>query len=275
MRAVSTLNIATLSVILSACTVTIALGPDRGGEGGPKELSRVAEHDAGAMQTQTMIDNEVHDYLISHPEVIGEAQHALAMKLAADRIGQGRRAIAQNQEAVFRDGSDPVLGNPAGDVTVVAVTDYQCPYCKALTPNLDLLLAADPGIRLVIKEFPILGPGSEMAARYALASARQGQYAAFHAALMADKTPEHQLDQGRIEAIATSLGLDLMRLKTDAESPAIVAKIAANRQLVQKLGISGTPGLIFGDQIQGGVMSLDMMKKAVSEARSQKTALVP
>jgi len=253
---------AVVGLLLGACTLSIA--PYRG--------EAPAAVDQGGDQG---FDAKIHDYILSHPDVLAEAQRAQAAKLAAERQIQGRRALTENRAALFTDPADPVLGNAAGDVTIVAVTDYQCPYCKALTPTLDQLLAADPGIRLVTKEFPILGPGSEIAARYALASLRQGKYAAFHAALMADRTPEHQLDEARVQAIAAAVGLDLARLRADAAAPEIAAQIAANRTLAQKLGIGGTPGLIVGDQIQGGALSLDQLKSAVAAARTKRTASAP
>jgi protein-disulfide isomerase len=228
----------------------------------------VAEHRGG-------LDQMIHDYILANPGVISEALRAQSVKLALEKQVQARRGLAEDRDLVFADPGDPVIGNASGDVTIVAVTDYQCPYCKALSPTLDQLVAADSGIRLVTKEFPILGPGSEVAARYALAALRQGKYGAFHAALMSDRTPEHQLDEAKVQTIAAAVGLDVARLRADAAGAEIAAKIAGNRALAKKLGISGTPALIIGEQILGGVQSLETLKNLVSAVRARSTALAP
>lgn len=218
------------------------------------------------------IGQQVHDYILAHPEAIQEAQKILVKRQKEALQASVKAALPENRAAVFSDPADPVLGNASGDVTLVAVTDYSCPYCKAITPNLEALLAADPGVRLVVKEYPILGPESEMAAKLALAALKQGggKYAAFHAALMADKTPEHQLTEAHILEIAGRVPLDVGRLRQDAAAPEIAAKIAANRGLALKLAITGTPALIVGDKITGGAMSLDALKAVVAEARGTK-----
>lgn len=229
------------------------------------------------MQRQTpdapVLAQQMHDYLIAHPEVITEAQQALGRRQAADRQAAFKQVLAVNHEAIFSDPADPVVGNPRGDVTIVEFYDLDCPFCRALAPSLAQLVEEDHGVRLILKDYPILGPGSEMAARYALAAIKQGKYAEFHKVVLASKLPEHQLDESKIEGFAVAAGLDVTHLKNDAADPALMKKITDNRALAGKLGISGTPGLIIEDQMQGGAMSLDVLKKLVADVRSRKANL--
>jgi protein-disulfide isomerase len=253
---------------------------------GDKGWCVVSDHDKIDHLKPSISDEQIHAALRAHPDwireavmadpqLIADAQTALMQRQMLARQVQARKMLADNHDAVFADPADPVLGNPMGDVTIVEFFDSDCPFCRKLAPVLDQLLATDPGVRLVLKDFPILGPGSDLASRYALAALRQGKYAPFHAALMASTLPEHQLDETAIQSFAAAAGLDVARAKADAAAPEMAARLALNRTLAQKLAISGTPGLIIGDQIQGGVMSFDALKMAVAEARTKKTAMTP
>ena len=270
-----------LAATLSACTLTIAPAPNPPQQqsaadcpGGANGCS-VAEHDAmNRVLPPVSVDvsQQIHDYILAHPEVIAEAQRSMATRQAAERQAQSKKALADNHDAVFADPLDPVIGNPKGDVTIVEFYDLDCPFCRALAPTLRQLVEEDHGVRLILKDYPILGPGSELATRYALAAIKQGKYAEFHDAVLASKLPEHQLDEGKIQAFAAAAGLDVMRLKSDAADPALSKRIADNRALAGKLGISGTPGLIIGDQLQSGAIPLDALKKMVADVRARKTA---
>ncbi len=278
-RPVSIISAFTFSTALAACTVTVApatSSPQSAAEcqGGPYGCS-IAQHDAsmGALPPVSVdVSQQIHDYILAHPEVIAEAQRGLAVRQAAERLTQAKKALADNHNAVFTDPADPVIGNPHGDVTIVEFYDLDCPFCRALAPTLKQLVEEDHGVRLVFKDYPILGPGSELAARYAFAAIKQGKYAEFHDAVLASKLPEHQLDETKIQGFAATAGLDVARLKTDAADPALTKRIADNRALAGKLGISGTPGLIVGDQLQSGALSLEALKKMVADVRARKVA---
>lgn len=207
----------------------------------------------------------IHDYLFEHPEVLPEMSAALQQKQRAAFDAHARQAIDGNRRAIYGDGEDGIAGNPAGRVEVVEFFDYQCPFCKQLGPDLAKLAADNPDVRIVYKEFPILGGGSVVAARAALASVRQGKYTVLHDALIADRTPEHQLDEGRILDIARTAGLDVERLRADMASPDVAAKVDANLALGQKLGISGTPDLIVHDQVLQGLLPYDQLRKLVAD----------
>ena len=206
----------------------------------------------------------VKDYILANPEVILEAVQSLrrkqeeAQKKAAEDALKTRRAELQGATDL------PVAGNAKGDVTIVEFMDYRCGYCKSVKPAIDEVLRADGRVRLVLKEFPILGPASRTASMAAIAANKQGKYLALHNALMA--YPNNLTDEV-IFALARQVGLDVAKLKADMASPEVQALIEKTHKLAQDLGINGTPGFIIGDQIIPGAVSADELKKKIAEAR--------
>ena len=198
-------------------------------------------------------------------EVILEAVQSLrrkqeeAQKKAAEDALKTRRAELQGATDL------PVAGNAKGDVTIVEFMDYRCGYCKSVKPAIDEVLRADGKVRLVLKEFPLLGPASRTASMAAIAANKQGKYLALHNALMA--YPNNLTDEV-IFALARQVGLDVAKLKADMASPEVQALIEKTHKLAQDLGINGTPGFIIGDQIIPGAISVDEMKKRLAEART-------
>jgi protein-disulfide isomerase len=252
--------------LLSAC-VSVAPQNDCAGAGGQ---CSVMQHDAGEPVRRGDFEALLNAYFDAHPEVIAEASQKLRARQVAQRQAQGQRALAENRAALFEDRLDPVIGNPRGDVTLVEFFDNECPFCKQLSPSIEQLVSEDSGVRVVFKEYPILGPASEISARFALAAIGQGKYAQFHNALMKDKTPEHQLAEPHILAIAAEAGLDVERLKRDAAQPSISARIEVNRSLARRLTISGTPGLVIGDKFESGALTIDALRQAVAESRKTR-----
>jgi protein-disulfide isomerase len=235
---------------------------------GAGEQCSIAAHDSAQPVLRGELDAAIHDYLIAHPEVLVEVQRSLLAKQAEERQAKTKSAIEENRAALIADAADPEMGNPNGDVTIVEFFDNQCPFCKLLAPSLDQLVSSDHNLRIVLKEFPILGPGSDISARYALAAKRQGKYAPFHAALMADATPETKLAEPRILEIAASLDLDLARLKEDIQAPEIMDQIQRDRALAQTIGVMATPGLVIGDTVRSGAMPLNDLTEAIRAARA-------
>lgn len=213
---------------------------------------------------RTAIEDVVRDYILEHPEIIMEAVQRLQERQQAAEAERQSRELATRGAELFNDPADPVGGNPDGDVTVVEFFDYQCGYCKQVHPALNRLIADDDRVRVVYKEFPILGPASLTAAKAALASRAQGKYVAFHDALMAHRGP---LDTDRILAIAEDVGLDTQKLKTDMDAPEVAEIITANLRLAEALNIRGTPAFVVGDQLVPGAIGLDALKELVDEAR--------
>ncbi len=148
---------------------------------------------------------------------------------------------------------------------MVEFFDYRCPYCKQVEPSLDALLKEDGKLRIVYKEFPILGEASVYATRVALAAKKQGKYAEFHRAMM---TTKGDIGDETVLNVATSLGLDIGKIKTDMSAPEIDKLIDANYALADALNIQGTPAIIVGDTLIPGAVDLDTLRKDVAAARS-------
>jgi protein-disulfide isomerase len=212
---------------------------------------------------------KVRAYILAHPEVIMEAVQELRQRQEAAQAEAAKAAIAAHRDDIFRDPASPVAGNPVGDVTLVEFFDYNCPYCRKVAPDLWALPGADPGLRLVFKEFAILGPTSEFAARVALAAQKQGKYLPVHQALMRAEQP---LTEDKVFRAAAGAGADLARLKRDMADPSVDAEIARTRELAETLGITGTPGFVVGDALIPGAVERDALQAAIAEARGTKGA---
>ena len=146
-------------------------------------------------------EQRVRDFLLEHPEVIMEALQVLQQRQRSAEAESLKRTIAARRDEIFNDPSAPVGGNPSGDVTVVEFFDYNCHYCRRVAPTLAEVEEADANLRIVYKEFPILGAGSQFAARAALAAQKQGRYVPFHIALM---RAQEQLNEHHVMKIAVS-----------------------------------------------------------------------
>ncbi|WP_437360869.1 DsbA family protein [Inquilinus limosus] len=211
------------------------------------------------------IEQIVRDYIRAHPEIVVEALDAYqAKKEEQERAGQAKMLTSRADE-IFRSPSSPVIGNPQGDVTLVEFFDYQCGYCKRSQPDLERLVKEDSGLRVVLKEFPILGPASVTAARASLAAQKQGKYLDFHTKLMAFKG---QLTDQAIFDTAKQVGLDLDKLKQDMNDPSVAAELRANMDLAEALGVQGTPAFVINDQIIPGAVGFDALKSQVDKDRA-------
>jgi protein-disulfide isomerase len=227
-------------------------------------------HRIGSNVTTEMASDDfgrrVHDYLLQHPEVIMEAVGRLEARTRAEEESEAQSVLKARADEVFRDPASPVGGNPAGDVTMVEFFDYNCPYCRRVAGPMRETMAADPQLRVVYKEFPILGPNSVIAAKAALAADRQGRYVAFHDALMQEKGVA---DESSALRIAAEVGLDVARLKADMADSAIQSAIDRNLKLAQVLRIGGTPGFVIGDQILRGAADGATLRALVAKTRNK------
>ncbi|SLN48945.1 DsbA family protein [Oceanibacterium hippocampi] len=206
----------------------------------------------------------VREYLIEHPEVIVEALQALEAREQAARQDSLKDRVVAHADGLFNDPTSPILGNPDGDVTIVEFFDYRCPYCKRAHRALAEVLEADGNIRVVLKEFPVLGKDSVTAARAALAAVHQDGYLAFHEAMMAN---EGNLGEDRVLALAASVGLDTAKLQQDMASEEIVAVIRRSYALAQALDITGTPAFVVGEKVYPGALTADQFREIVRQAR--------
>ena len=214
---------------------------------------------------QAAFEARVRAYLLAHPEVIVEALNELEKRQQAAAEVKQKQAIADQRDALNASVDDPVAGNPDGAVTVVEFFDYRCPYCKSVAKDMIETLQAEGDVRIVFKEFPILGPDSQTAAKAALAADRQDKYLPFHQALMDHKGT---LDRGAILDIAEAVGLDLELLEVDMESPEVATIIARNLALAEALDIGGTPAFIIGDALVPGAIDMKSLKDLVAKARN-------
>lgn len=210
----------------------------------------------------------VHDYLVKNPEVIVEAMAKLREKRQQAERARVGKVLAGYRKQIYENTQSPIAGNPKGDVTIVEFFDYQCGYCKAVMDRLLKTVKGDGKIRLVFKEFPILGPDSVFAARAALASRKQGKYSEFHELLMGFKG---KLSQEAVFALAKSIGLDTKKLAKDMTDPKIRKIIARNFQLAQLLKINGTPAFIIGDKLVPGALSKQQLDAYIASARDKKS----
>jgi protein-disulfide isomerase len=209
------------------------------------------------------VEARVRRFMLKRPEVLLEAVQREEAKQAEKPLI--KIALREEQNELFNSQS-PVSGNLNGDVTIVEFFDYNCFYCRKARPVLDEAITADKGLRLVHKEWPILGPNSDYAARAALAAQVQGKYEAFHQALMKSSD---QLDENATLELAQKLGLNIQRLKMDMESETVKSELQRNLTLAKKLRLGGTPAFIIGEEVIGGFAELPALQEAVRSARQK------
>ncbi|EPX79440.1 DsbA family protein [Litoreibacter arenae] len=199
-----------------------------------------------------------------NPEIIMEALQTLQEREEAAKADQAQAVLSANRAALEQDPNAPVLGNPDGDVTVVEFFDYNCGYCRRVFDDVHALIESDPNVRVVMREWPILGEESVYAARASLASRAQGKYVEFHNALMEN---EGRANEASIMRIADELGMDAEQLKRDMDAPEVAAHIQTSMQLTRALNLNGTPAFVFGEQLVPGAIDLEQMQELVAQAR--------
>src|SRR5215208_6595080 len=201
------------------------------------------------LEQRQAIGDVVREYLLKNPEILQAA------------------ALGQSREALLNGANDFAAGNPYGDLTVVEFFDYNCGYCKRALTDLQALIKGDPKIRVVLKDFPVLGPDSVEASRAALAVKRQlkgEKLFEYHVKLMETRG---RVNGERAIALAKDMGVDVAKLQKDMESPAVKATIQENVVLGDKLGLSGTPAFVVGDEVISGAVGLEPMRKTVAGVR--------
>ncbi len=207
--------------------------------------------------------------LLAGAAAVGEAPRlsvppdGAATRLVADGLAA---VIEARRSEIYDDPQAPVGGNPEGDVTIVEFFDYNCPYCREVAAVLEELVSSDPGVRIVFKEYPILGPGLVVAARAALAAQRQGKYLELHDMLLLGR---RVADEAMVLQAAGIAGLDVARLRADMDDPAIQAAIERNLELAAALGIRGTPAFIIGDKLYAGAAGIEDFRSVVGQVRQQ------
>jgi len=214
------------------------------------------------------IEGIVKAYLIAHPEVIQEVMTEIEKRQVEAEAEKHKEGVKQYSKVLFYSPRQVTLGNPDGDVTMVEFFDYNCGFCRrALADMLDLM-KADPKLRVVLKEFPVLGPGSVEAAQVAVAVRMQDKdgkkYLEFHQKMLSGRG---QADRARALAVAKEVGLDIGRIEKDMASDEAKETIDENLKMAEALGLNGTPSYVIGTDVVVGAVGLTALKEKVAAAR--------
>lgn len=229
--------------------------------------------DLGAMSAEerAAFGAEVRAYLMENPEVILEAVNLLEQQQAANEANRDLAMVAANLEELHNDGYSWVGGNPEGDITLVEFMDYRCGYCRKAAPEVAKLLESDGNIRLIVKEFPILGETSVFASRFAVATkhvAGDDAYKQVHEALIAITSDVNEVTMRRL---AEGLSLDTDAILAAMDSEAVTNELRRTRALAQNLAISGTPTFVLGNELLRGYLPADQLKIIVDEQREENS----
>lgn len=221
----------------------------------------------GAAQnmTEDQIKALVLDTIRENPQIVVEALQMLELAQEQAQAESAKVFLTEQRELLENDPNAPVIGNPDGDVTVVEFFDYNCPYCRNAKVELDILLNADADVRVVMREWPVLGEGSVFAARAALASRQQDKYEVFHNALM---TMQGRAEEQSVMRVAASVGLDVDQLRRDMDAPEITEHLQISSGMGRALGFTGTPSFVIGESLAPGMIRADQMGTLVGAARA-------
>ena len=209
---------------------------------------------------------QVHEYILANPEIVREALLELEAREVAAQAAQQQMAITQYAQLIFNSETDFVTGNPDGDVTLVEFFDYNCGFCRRALSDLDRLLEEDPNLRVVLKEFPVLGPGSIAAAKVSMAAIGEEGFYEFHRQLL---IRPGGVDGNAAIEVAEAAGMDATRVLADSEDQSIVNTLSETLQMAQALGINGTPSYVIGSQLVIGAVGYEELKQRIAEERAR------
>ena len=217
----------------------------------------------------SVIQDIIRDTLLRNPEIVVQSLQEFQRQQQTGGIKPAPQlepaALSQDFLERVRSANDaPVRGNPAGAITIIEFSDYNCGFCRQFDPILKKLIADNPDLRVIHREWPILGEASAAVARLALAAQEQGAYEKMHIALMQSTGA---LDEGRALAIAAELGLDVEKLKSDAKKPAYQGHIQKTADFAREIDLAGTPAIIIGDEIARGLAGIDQIQPIIDAAR--------
>jgi protein-disulfide isomerase len=251
---ISLRSIAPVAFALAVCAAPVASGAESFSPGQRSEIEKI-----------------VKEYLLANPEILEEVSTELTKRQAAAEAEKHRAAVEKNANTIFNSPRGVLLGNKTGDVNFVEFFDYNCGYCKKAMSDMLDLMKSDPKLRVTLKEFPVLGPGSVEAAQVAVAVRMQDptgkKYLDFHQKLLGGRG---QADKARALAVAKDVGVDMARLEKDMVSPEVAATLNENFKLAEDMGLNGTPSYVIGKEVVVGAVGLDGLTKKISEARCGK-----
>src|SRR5215470_8528775 len=215
------------------------------------------------------IEKIVREYLLSNPQLLQDVMAELEKRQAQAESEKHRTAIKENAEIIFNSPRQVTRGNPKGDVTFVELFDYNCGFCKRAMADMLDLMKADSNIKVVLKEFPVLGEGSTQAAQVAVAVRMQDKtggkkYLEFHQKLLGGRGAA---DKARAMAVAKEVGLDMARLEKDMASEEVKTTLAETFKIAEAMGLNGTPSYVIGNEAVIGAVGLPALKEKVNLAR--------
>ena len=217
------------------------------------------------------IEKIVRNYLLSHPEVLEEVSAELSKRQAVAETMKHEAAVAKNAQAIFSSPRGVTVGNKDGDVTFVEFFDYNCGYCKRAMTDMMELMKADPKLKVVLKEFPVLSAGSVEAAQVGVAVRMQDptgkKYLDFHQKLL---TGRGAADKARAMAVAKEVGLDMAKLEKDLSSAEVRNTLEENFKLAEAMGMNGTPSYVIGKQVVIGAVGVESLREKIGNARCGK-----
>lgn len=231
----------------------------------------LAERDGELRQSHATLEPEqinpmIENYLLSNPRILQRVSEALEKEIRTAEAERARAAIASMKAEIFDDPDHVVLGNPEGDVTLVEMFDYNCGFCRQALPDLATLLAEDPNLKVVLKEFPILSQDSVDAARIGvLVSEAKADYWDFHRKLF---TSRGRVTMDTALEAAKSLGLNPVELQLEAKTPRVTAVLDKSYAIARALSVSGTPTYIIGDEVIPGAVGLDQLRQRIANMRA-------
>lgn len=233
--------------------------------------SPAAALDLSAMSAaeKSAFGDAVRGYLLENPEVLMEAIGVLEQKRETDQAQNDLSFLRSNADMIYNNPADWVGGNLQGDLTIVEFMDYRCGYCRKAFTEVEELVSADKNIRIVMKEFPILGEDSVTSAKFAIAARKLGgdeTYKKAHDALIALRSPANE---PALSSLAKDLGLDFATVKNAMDAPETQAILDQNHQLASALQINGTPTFIISDTLVRGYVPLEGMRQMVAQAREE------
>lgn len=236
-------------------------------------FASMAAEDKPRTYTRAEIEEIVVKTLMDKPEVIIQAVEQMQVKEQAAQMERSREAVQAYRTSLFEDKDSPVIGPKDADITIVEFFDYNCGYCKRSLPSVLKTLENDKKVRVVLKEYPVLAPSSEEAARASLAMyyLKPDNYLDFHAALF---RLGGKFDEKNIVAVAEGLGVDAEKFKAEMKSKRVSGEIEKTRDLAGKMGVQGVPAFIIGNEIYPGAISYEAMKQqidAIREAMKKKS----
>lgn len=235
-------------------------------------VSAKAEDSALSAAQKDAVKTLVKEYLMEEPKIVIDAMEAYRVQEEENQRKQAAEKIKEHSD-FFKTGDLPSVGNKDGDVVVVEFFDYNCGYCKRALPDIQGILGKDKNVKVVLMEMPILGPTSLTAAQWALAAREQGKYFEYHTALMEF---QGQKTEDSLTKIADDLGLDVDKMKADANGEKVQKQIDKAREIATDVGVRGTPAFIVGEQFfpgyigEAGISAGIQATRAINEARKGK-----